>query len=55
MLVKVFSINAEITCYAKLVFHTLKTSFPHLSYRQTETSNREYCSKTIYMFFSKND
>ena len=51
MLVKVFSIHAEITCYAQLLFHSLKTSFTHLSYRQTETSNREYCSKTIYMFF----
>ena len=51
MLVKVFSIHAEITCYAQLLFHSLKTSFTHLSYRQTETSNREYCFKTIYMFF----
>ena len=51
MLVKVFSIHAEITCYAQLLFHSLKTSFTNLSYRQTETSNREYRSKTIYMFF----
>ena len=51
MLVKVFSIHGEITCYAQLLFHSLKTSFTHLSYRQTETSNREYCFKTTYMFF----
>ena len=53
MSVKVFSINAEISCYAQLLFHSLKTSFTNISYRQIyrQTSNREYCSKTINMFF----